>query len=105
MIDYETYCKIKQLHEQDGLKATQIGAKLAMDARTIRKWIDTDRFRQRCSPKRTGKLDPFKPDIVRLLEHHPYSATQIYQKISENGFDGRYTIVKEYVRKIGLKVA
>jgi transposase len=100
MIDYEIYCKIKQLHEQDGLKATQIGAKLAMDARTVRKWIDADRFRQRCSSNRTGKLDPFKPDIVRLLEHHPYSATQIYQKISENGFDGKYTIVKEYVRKI-----
>lgn len=100
MIDYETYCKIKQLHERDGLKATQIGAKLAIDARTIRKWIETNEFRQRHTPKRDSKLDPFKPDIVRMLEHHPYSAIQVYQKIGENGFDGGYTVVKDYVRKI-----
>lgn len=103
MIDYETYCKIKQLHERDGLTATQIGSKLAIDARTIRKWINANGFRQRHSPKRASKLDPFKPDIVSMLEHHPYSAIQVYQKIGENGFDGGYTIVKEYVRKIRPK--
>ncbi len=35
-----------------------------------------------------------------MLETHPYSATQILQRIREQGFDGGYTIVKEYVRKV-----
>jgi transposase len=35
-----------------------------------------------------------------MLEKHPYSATQIYQRIKQNGFDGGSTIVEDYVRKI-----
>jgi len=34
-----------------------------------------------------------------MLENYPYSAAQIYQRLRDLGFDGRYTIVKEYVRK------
>ena len=49
---------------------------------------------------RQSKLDPFKNDIVRMLETHPYTAAQIFQRIREQGFDGSYTIVKQYVRKI-----
>jgi len=50
--------------------------------------------------KRSSKLDPFKNDIVRLLERHSYSAVQIYQRIKEEGFGGGYTIVKDYVHRV-----
>ena len=58
------------------------------------------RYLPRRSAKRPSKLDPFKNDIVRMLEKHPYSARQIYQRIQQNGFDGGITIVTDYVRKI-----
>ena len=35
-----------------------------------------------------------------MLETHPYTAVQIFQRLREDGFDGGYTIVKDYVRKI-----
>ena len=35
-----------------------------------------------------------------MLEAHPYTATQIWQRIRQQGFDGGYSIVKEYVRKV-----
>ena len=100
MIDYELFSKIKHLNENDGLTAQQIGRELVLDVRTVKKWMDETQFKPRKNPSRPSKLDPFKRDIVRLLEAHPYTAIQIFQRIREQGFDGRYTIVKEYVRKV-----
>jgi transposase len=98
MIDYERFAKINHLKEQEGLTALQIATELAMDVRTVRKWL-SHQFRPKKITPRPSKLDPFKRDIVRMLETHPYTATQIFQRISEEGFDGGYSIVKRYVRK------
>lgn len=57
-------------------------------------------YRPRRSRPRASRLDPFKGQVVRLLESHPYSAQQIYQRLVEAGFAGGYTIVKDYVRKV-----
>ena len=100
MIDYDTYCKIKSLRENDGLTDAQIAKELGLDPRTVAGWIAQDRFRPRKAVCRSSKLDPFKDDIVRLLANHPYSAVQIYQRLQEMGFEGGPTIVKEYVRKV-----
>jgi transposase len=100
MIDYDLYCKIKQLHERDGLTPAQIAAAVERDPRTVARWLAQDRFRPRKSVSHASKLDPFKDDVVRMLEKHPYSATQILQRLREMGFDGGYSIVKEYVRKV-----
>src|SRR5262249_47861387 len=44
--------------------------------------------------------DPFKPRITRLLDTHPYSAQQIFQRLREEGYRGGVTIVRDYVRRI-----
>jgi transposase len=99
MIDYAMYCKMMHMN-QEGLNAAQIAAALAVDVRTVRKWLVRKRFAPRTGARRDSKLDPFKRDIGRLLEAHPYSAMQIYQRICQQGFAGGYTIVKDYVRKV-----
>ncbi len=100
MIDYETFCKIRDYHEQQGLKSEQIAQALGLDARTVAKWIDEPRYRPRHTPTRSSKLDAFKPQIRQWLETHPYSAQQVFQRLREEGFDGGYTIVKDYVRTV-----
>ena len=45
-----------------------------------------------------SKLDPYKDQIVFWLEEAPYSAARILEKIAEQGFEGGYTIVKQFVR-------
>jgi transposase len=100
MIDYAIYCKMMHLKDHDGLNAVQIADALYVDVRTVRKWLDRKGFAPRTGIRRTSKLDPFKRDICRMLEAHPYSAMQIYQRISQQGFAGGYTIVKDYVRKV-----
>jgi transposase len=99
MINYELFAKIKHLKEHEGLTAPQIAGELAIDVRTVRKWLDAA-FRPKKITPRPSKLDPFKSDIVRMLETHPYTATQIFQRICEESFDGGYSIVKRYVRKV-----
>jgi transposase len=100
MIDYELFCKIKHLNVQEKLSATQIASELALDPRTVRNWLAQERFSQRKSSPRSSKLDPFKADIARMLETHPYTASQVLQRIREQGFAGGYSIVKDYVSSI-----
>jgi transposase len=100
MIDYETFVKIKVYKDQHGLKCSQIARELNLDYRTVERWLEEKHYQQRKSPRRASKLDPFKVQIVRMLETHPYTAAQIFQRIREDDFDGGYTIVKEYVRKV-----
>ena len=100
MIDYETFMQIKTCHEHKGLTCPQIARALGLDERTVRKLLNQKRYGPRKSSWHSSKLDPFKDQIIRLLETHSYSATQIFQRIREENYDGGYTIVKEYVRKI-----
>jgi transposase len=103
MIDYPTFLRIKHLHEQEHLKCSQIARQLGLDDRTVAKWLGEDQYRQRKPCQRSSKLDPFKADILRMLEAHSYTAAQLLQRIRDDGFDGGYTIVKDYVRKVRPK--
>jgi transposase len=98
MIDYPRFCQIKDLHERQGLNASQIAEEVALERRTVAYWLTQDHFRPRKPRPHTSKLDPFKPDIVRWLERHPYSAAQVFQRLREDGFAGSYGLVKAYVR-------
>ncbi|MEA3278493.1 MAG: IS21 family transposase [Pseudomonadota bacterium] len=99
MIDYETYCRIRDLH-QNKLKPSQIAQALNLHPQTVDKWLAEPRFRARRQTPHTSKLDPYKARIRQWLEHHPYSAQQVLQRLRELGFDGGYTIVKAYVARV-----
>jgi transposase len=99
MIDYDTFMKIKTCHEK-GLTPPQIAGELGIDNRTVHKWLRQKRYCPRKPSRSNSKLDPFKDYIVRLLSTHSYSAIQIFQRLREENYDGGYTTVKEYVRKI-----
>jgi transposase len=100
MIDYHVFCQIKALHEHHGLHVAQIAKALSLDPRTVTYWLAQERFRPRRSRPRPSKLDVFKSQIVQMLEKYPYSAQQVFQRLREQGFDGGYSIVKAYVRRI-----
>lgn len=100
MIDYETYTRIRNYFNRDGLNYSQIADELNLDHRTVARWANEKRYLPRRSAARKSKLDPYKNQIVQMLEKHTYSGRQIYQHIRNNGFDGGITIVNDYVRKI-----
>ena len=100
MIDYQTFQQIRQLHDQKKLKAAQIALELNLDPKTVEKWVDQPRYEPRKSSKRASKLDPFKGQIVAMLERHPYTGQQLLQRIHEQGYTGGYSILKEFVRQV-----
>ncbi len=103
MIDYQTYCQIRQLFTDKKLSLRQIARELKLNLKTIRKWAKRESFQKAPAPKRASKLDPFKGEIIRLLERHDYSARQIAQQITEHGYGGGYTILKGFVRQVRPK--
>ncbi len=101
MIDYQTYCRIRLFHLERGLSFKQIAGELGIRPETVAKYAKLATFTRRRGTKRPSKLDAFKPAITRWLERHPYSATQIYQRLrADEGYSGGFSIVKDYVRAV-----
>lgn len=100
MIDYETFCRIHDHLGRRHLTIAQTARALGLHPQTVAKWAALEQFQRRASPPRASRLDPFKSQIVRWLDAHPYSAQQILQRLREAGFAGGATIVKDYVRRI-----
>lgn len=103
MIDYQTYCQIRHLFTQKQLGLRQIARELKLDLKTVRKWARRESFQRATVPKRPSKLDPFKGQVIRLLEEHDYSARQIFQLLRERGYGGQYTLLKAFVRQVRPK--
>ena len=100
MIDYPTFCRLRQLHDEQGLKASQIAVELHLDPKTVEKWIDRPTYQPRQGAKRPSKLDAFKGPITALLARHPYTAQQLLQQLRAQGYTGGYSILKEFVRQV-----
>jgi len=99
VIDYETFAKIHDCHDRQGLTIAQTARALGLHRRTVAKWLAYSRFEPRRSPPRASILDPFKPRITRLLDTYPYSAQQIFQRLREEGYGGGTTILRAYIRR------
>ena len=82
-----------------GMNYTELGRKYHMDPRTAKRYAESPERPEYTltGPKQT-KLSDCKQQIDLWLEEAPYSAVRIHEKLVEQGFDGKYTIVREYVR-------
>ena len=100
MLDYEAFCQVRDHLGRQQLSVVQTARALGLDRRTVAKWAGAEQFRARAGVVRASKLDPFKGQIVRWLDTHPYSAQQIFQRLREAGYTGGSTIVRAYVQRI-----
>ena len=84
---------------QKGLSYVELGKKYHMDQRTAKRYAESPQkpVYTLTGPK-PSKLDAYKQQIDQWLEEAPYSAVRILEKLQEQGFEGKYSIVKEYVR-------
>ena len=99
MIDYRTWSRMQELHEQNKLNAAQIARELGLTPRTVRTWLGQP-YRPRSTARRRSKLDPFKGRIMGWLQQHRYSAVQILDLLRQEGFDGGITILKDYIGQV-----
>jgi transposase len=99
MINRHTVFEIHRLYHE-GLSKQRIADTLHLDPKTVRKFL-IDPQPKRPPIIRPSKLDPFKEEINRLLEIDPKaSAAVILQRIAPLGFDGRMTILKDYLHSL-----
>jgi transposase len=84
---------------QKGMSIAEIARKYHLDPRTAKKYaLSETRPAYKLSQPRPSKLDPYKQQINVWLEEAPYSAARILEKLQDQGFGGKYSIVKEFVR-------
>jgi transposase len=108
VIDFHSFQQIRQLHDVEGLNAAQIAQSLGLHRQTVSKWITRPRYEPRAAPpesKRPSKLDAFKPAILRLIQSHPYTGSQLLSRLRHDGYVGGYSILKEYLRTVRPKQA
>jgi transposase len=100
MLKMEEWLMIRDLYAQ-GLSIKAISKKTGFDRKTIRKYLNiTSPPESKKRAKKASKLDEYKNYITTKLHEGPYTASRLYREIQEMGFDGKYTIVKDFVRKV-----
>ena len=100
MISDEIGCSIRDCRDRQHMTLTQTATALHLHHRTVATWAGMLHYEARKSVPRASLLDPFKGQVTRLLDTHPFSAQQVFQRLREAGYAGGYTTVKDYVRLI-----
>ena len=94
MIDERTVFEIHRLKLQ-GWSDRKIARELRIDRASVKKYIQTPTATKKPVVK-GSKIDPHRDLIEQLLEKDPgVSAPVVLQKLTERGFDGKITIVRD----------
>jgi transposase len=82
-----------------GMNYTELGRKYHIDPRTAKRYAEApQRPEYTLTEAKPTKLDEYKQQVDLWLEEAPYSAVRVLEKLTEQGFTGKYSMVKEYVR-------
>lgn len=98
-----------------GWPIRRISHELGISRGRVRRWLVSNSVLRDTTPgdditlkkKRQSKLDPYKEFIGELLEKYSnITGQRVYEHLRQKGFDGRTTIVRDYltsIRKVGSK--
>ncbi len=101
MIDYQTFCEIRRMYDEENMSSNKIGKILGIDQKTASRWAKRKRFSKKITVQRNCVIHSFKERIDSLIKECPhYSAQQIFQIICEEDYKGSYSTVAHYVAKI-----
>ena len=113
MYHVELYLRVRRACMVDGMSVREASRVFGLHRDTVRKMIEysTPPGYRRRSPPRRPKIGPYTGVIDRILEDdrsvskkQRHTAKRIYERLrDEYGFDGKYTIVKDYVRERGRR--
>ena len=91
MVDYETYCRIRDHLQRQALSVAQTARALGLDVRTVAKWAHAEQFRPRKGRSRPSKLDPYKGQIVRWLDEN---RQQAFRQLLPAQKEGRHRLAE-----------
>ena len=100
MIKKRTIFEIHRLKDL-GWKERRIARELRVGRTTVKKYLENPDQNFAKSKPRPSKLDPYRELIDQLLEQDPLvKAPVILQRLQQRGFDGKITILRDYLQKI-----
>ena len=83
-----------------GMSNREIARDLGISRNTVSKLLRTTRLTDHRKRKRGSKLDPYRDRIRELIDQHNLSSVRILEEIRKIGYNGGYTILKEYCREL-----
>ena len=86
---------IRNLKER-GMSNRDIAKELDVSRNTVSRMLKKTRINEKKKRHRGSKLDPYRDRIRTLIEKHNLSAVRILEEIRKMGYDGGYTILKDY---------
>ena len=109
MYKVDDYLRVRRTVTLEGMSIREASREFGLHRDTVRKMLafsEAPGYRRQ-NPPRRPKLEPFTGVIDRILEedHHAprkqrHTAKRIHERLrDEYGFNGQYTIVKDYVRE------
>ena len=109
MFSVEMYFRVRRACLVEGISVREASRVFGLHRDTVRKMLanPTPQGYTRQGPPRKPKLEPFTDVIDAILEadrrvhrKQRHTAKRIFERLrDERGFDGKYTIVKDYVRE------
>jgi len=110
----DMYLRVRLACRHEGLSRREAARRFGIDRRTVSKILafSVPPGYRRSRPPARPKLDPFTGIIDRILEEdrlaprkQRHTAKRIFDRLrDEHGFEGGYTIVKDYVRERRLRL-
>lgn len=100
MITRGEHVEIRSLAE-NGVSWSEISRMLGVDRKTVKKYAYLDRYHPFFrTVKPNGRLDPYKDYIKSRLEKYPLSAVRIYEEITSQGYGGKMTILRGFIKTL-----
>jgi transposase len=101
MLKVEEWAEIRRLYKVEGLSQRAIARRLGRDPRTVAKALASPTPPRYERSPRDSILDPYKPKIHALLaEDSKLSAVRILELIEPEGYSGKISLVRNFVREI-----
>lgn len=98
MINREEFFMIKELKSK-GMTITQIAKEVGVDRKTVSSWLKANTLPSyKPRAKKECKLELFKDYIQERMNEGCVNATIIFDEIVAQGYQGKMTILREYMR-------
>jgi len=100
MMDRQLWQQVNDL-AASGLGVRAIARRLEIHRRTVRKALEALRPPSRCSARRGSIIDPYRGWLLARLEQYPeLSAAVLCRQLTEKGYSGGYSLVKQCVAEL-----
>jgi transposase len=97
MIRKEDYMVIKT-QQRRGVYLKDIAADLGVHPRTVQRALERNGAPEQKRSTSESKLEPYKPDIDRLLSEGVWNGIVILREIQAKGYEGGYTMLRQYIQ-------